>query len=338
VNFDAASPRWEYFVQLPSFLAPLFSIAKEPRDMITIHCLFNIHILIIFFASLQFIHPSYLLGLLYNLLNLTVFLKRFVLMMHYSQHSSPFKKEYKWINGYISYVLAPFFGIPSGQYYLHHVVMHHVENNVFPRDLSSTMPYQRDNFLHFLHYFLRYLFAIWIELPYYAFKKGRTRLAISSVVQAGGYWAVVYWLYNLNPVFTTWMILVPYILSSFLLMFGNWSQHIFVKGAGENAASITYNCINSSYNLCAFNDGYHITHHENSKLHWTDMPDRFLKNLERHQTEDAIIFEHLDFFLVGVLVFSGQLGLLAKYYVPLNEPRDKDEIVKLLKERLIPVN
>jgi hypothetical protein len=31
--------------------------------------------------------------------------------------------------------------------------MHHVEDNM-PEDLSSTMRYQRDSFLHFLHYFL----------------------------------------------------------------------------------------------------------------------------------------------------------------------------------------
>lgn len=180
VLFDSASPRKEYLVQLPSFLLPFFcSITKEPRDMITVHCLFNIHLLIFCFSVLLFVQPSHLIGLLYNVLNLTVFLKRFVLMLHYSQHTSPFKKEYKWINTYIAYVLAPFFGIPSGQYYLHHIVMHHVENNVFPTDLSSTMPYQRDNFLHFIHYYLRYLCAIWIELPYYAFKKGRKRLAFT---------------------------------------------------------------------------------------------------------------------------------------------------------------
>ena len=30
--------------------------------------------------------------------------------------------------------------------------MHHQENNVFPFDLSSTAPYQRDSPLHLLHY------------------------------------------------------------------------------------------------------------------------------------------------------------------------------------------
>ena len=37
--------------------------------------------------------------------------------------------------------------------------MHHVENNL-PDDLSSTMRYQRDSFLHFLVYFGRFFFFI----------------------------------------------------------------------------------------------------------------------------------------------------------------------------------
>ena len=53
--------------------------------------------------------------------------------------------------------------------------MHHVENNLDGWDLSSTEPYQRDNFLHFIYYYLRFLLAIWIELPFYAWRRSRTR-------------------------------------------------------------------------------------------------------------------------------------------------------------------
>ncbi len=56
--------------------------------------------------------------------------------------------------------------------------MHHVENNLDKWDLSSTEPYQRDNLLHFFYYYLRFLFAIWFELPYYALKRNRTRCLV----------------------------------------------------------------------------------------------------------------------------------------------------------------
>lgn len=53
-------------------------------------------------------------------------------------------------NWCVSLLLAPLFGLPSGLYNLHHVLMHHVEGNDAAWDLSSTEPYQRDNFIQFL--------------------------------------------------------------------------------------------------------------------------------------------------------------------------------------------
>jgi hypothetical protein len=58
--------------------------------------------------------------------------------------------------------------------------MHHVENNLNEWDLSSTEPYQRDNLLHFIYYYLRFLFAIWGELPFYAWNRNRKRCGSSA--------------------------------------------------------------------------------------------------------------------------------------------------------------
>lgn len=54
------------------------------------------------------------------------------------------------LNWGLSLLMAPLFGLPSGLYNLHHAVMHHAEGNASAWDLSSTEPYQRDNFFHFL--------------------------------------------------------------------------------------------------------------------------------------------------------------------------------------------
>jgi len=57
------------------------------------------------------------------------------------------------------------------------------------------------------------------------------------------------------------------------LMFGNWSQHMFVDPEKfEENTHLTYNCIGKgSLNDRVFNDGYHILHHENGKTHWTKL-------------------------------------------------------------------
>ena len=50
--------------------------------------------------------------------------------------------------------------------------MHHVEDNM-PDDLSSTLRYRRDSFLHFLAYFARFFFLAIVELPLYLMRKRR---------------------------------------------------------------------------------------------------------------------------------------------------------------------
>ena len=46
------------------------------------------------------------------------------------------------LNLYIPWLLGPFFGETPETYFVHHVGMHHVEENL-EDDLSSTMPYKR---------------------------------------------------------------------------------------------------------------------------------------------------------------------------------------------------
>jgi hypothetical protein len=50
-----------------------------------------------------------------------------------------------WLNHLAPYLLSPLFGVPSGAYRLHHVVMHHVEDNAWGWDLSSTEGFRRDS-------------------------------------------------------------------------------------------------------------------------------------------------------------------------------------------------
>ena len=101
-------------------------------------------------------------------------------MMHYAEHRPMLRKPFGFIGKLILNLICPFIGIPPGLYRLHHVVMHHVENNVFDEDLSSTEPYQRDNVLHFLVYYYRYWTHL-ILLPLYGIKKQRYDLALLSL-------------------------------------------------------------------------------------------------------------------------------------------------------------
>jgi hypothetical protein len=155
-NVDAKAKRQEYYFRPPAMLNNLLlQSVIDHRDLPIAYLFFNICTVTMPAAALVFYMQSHLLGFVYWILNLLLFHERFILALHYSSHRGLFKSTS--LNSFSSLLLSPFFGIPSGIYYIHHCVMHHSENNSEQWDLSSTEPYQRDNFLHFLHYWLRYL-------------------------------------------------------------------------------------------------------------------------------------------------------------------------------------
>lgn len=215
-NTDLTAKRNEWYFNPPSFLdKELRKLVANERDLPLLYTFFNITFMTLPAALLVFYFQSNTVGFIYYLANTLLFQERFILALHYSSHTGLFTSP--TLEMYAPYFLTNFFGIPGGIYYLHHCVMHHVENNVFPWDLSSTEPYQRDNFFHFLHYWARFWIAIWFELPYYAWTRGRKQMAIQAVTCESIYLAVVITLYKINPVGTTWVLLVPLGVGSFLL-------------------------------------------------------------------------------------------------------------------------
>jgi len=133
-------------------------------------------------------------GSVYLILNSVIFMQRFVLMLHYSEHRGLWRKRG---TGHASSALralvpclCPFFGVPPGIYRLHHCVMHHVENNV-GLDFSSTTRFRRDSPMHFLAYYASMVAGI-IMLPAYALATGRIDLALRSMAGFVSYGCVVF--------------------------------------------------------------------------------------------------------------------------------------------------
>jgi hypothetical protein len=110
--------------------------------------------------------------------------------------------------------------------------MHHVEDNTAPHDLSSTEPFRRDSPLAFLRYWLRFALLGSVEVPLYAWRRGRRGWAARAAAAIAGYWAAVGALAARNPVATLYTLALPYALSSLLLMFGNWCAPPLTPGPG----------------------------------------------------------------------------------------------------------
>jgi hypothetical protein len=217
--------------------------------------------------------------------------------------------------------------------------MHHPENNLFD-DLSTTMPFQRDRFGHFLRYVGRFYAAGVPELARYMWVRRRFRLFRKMIAGEIGYWVIMAILLVVHWQAALVVFIIPLIFARFAMMAGNWGQHAFIdrtQPANPYRNSIT--CINSGYNRRCFNDGYHIGHHVKANRHWTEMPVEFNATSATYAKEDAIIFEKVDFFLVWAMLMVKRYDWLARFYVNVGQPeRSRAELVEFLRERtrLIP--
>jgi fatty acid desaturase len=255
-----------------------------------------------------------------------------ILMLHNTMHR-PFFKNPRWLNKAIPFTMSLLFGIPTG-YMEHHVGMHHAENNL-RNDLSSTMRYQRDSFLHWVMYVARFLALIHIELPQYFLKKKRPAMAWRPLKMEAAVAALMIGLSFVNWQATVAALVVPYFFMRFAMMWGNWGQHAFIdpnRPGDSYVNSIT--CINSIYNQRCFNDGYHIGHHVKQTRHWTELPQDFIDNQERYAKEGCIVFEGIDFFMVSLFLFLKRYDWLAKRFVRMpGDTRTDAEVIEFLKGR-----
>jgi len=313
---------------------------NDPRDLPLVRVILSASLIIP--AALYLYLPGRLdwwLALAYWFVWAFVFLDRVTLMLHCTSHRTLFSRRVRWMNSYVPWILGPFYGQTPNTYFSHHVAMHHVEDNL-PGDLSSTMPYRRDSFLHWMRYFGRFLVLTVVLLPVYFYRKGRSGLAWRSVAGELAFWTVVAGLALLNFEATLVVFVVPVLVVRVLMMAGNWAQHAFIEpGDPANDYRNSVTCINCRYNARCFNDGYHIVHHLRPQQHWTELPAEFETRREVYGKHDAVVFEGIDFFTVWLYLMLRRWSALARAFVrlPGAPARSDDQVVTFLKERLRPI-
>ncbi|KAJ3190733.1 hypothetical protein HK101_008429 [Irineochytrium annulatum] len=259
------------------------------------------------------------------------------LALHVTSHRPTW--NYKVLEYWIPVLLGPFFGQTWYTYYFHHIKMHHVEDNA-PSDCSSTLYFQRDSFVGFLYYFFRFYFLITYDLPVYFIRHTQYDKAIRVVL--GEYMSLVfmYLMCQIHFYGALWAFVIPYSISRYGMMSGNWVQHAFLDRADPMGGGLknSITCIETPYNLMCFNDGYHASHHLNAKRHWTEHPRELLRRRQEYHDANAIILKNCDYDLVFFYLLTKNYEQIARRWVHVGvrdgerEPTI-EELVKVLKEK-----
>lgn len=309
---------------------------NDPRDLPFIYLLTAIHILVIPVAILLFtpLFEGWIWWLVYVpyfYVSQMYFKGRFGLMLHCISHRKLFKKGYTWMYNWIVWIVCPFFGHTPETYFVHHMAMHHVENNM-EDDASSTLPYNRDSLRGFTLYVLRFLFLGFRDTFMYLFTKKRKKFYLRLTYGEMSFFAFCIGMCFVNLKATLFVFIIPFIFARIVMMLGNWAQHAFINP--EDPEENTINCINTKYNRICWNDGYHAVHHLRPALHYTEIPGEFLKNADRFAQQKVFVFDGIHYLHIFVWLMTKRYDRLADHIVNLNNTfNSREEVIRLMKER-----
>lgn len=315
------------------------SLIRDPRDLPFIHLTLRITFTLIPLAVVLY-WPGmpaiawWVAALLYQYLNNVVFKGPYGLMMHCTSHRPWFKAQYGFLNHFLPWVIGPFFGQTPETYYAHHIGMHHPENNM-PDDESTTMPFQRDSLRGFGQYLTTFVFTGIYHLCAYFVRKNRRRLLYRSLRGEILFFALCIALCFVNWPATLVVFILPFFTFRIIAMTGNWAQHAFIDANDPgNPYKNSVTCINTQYNVKCWNDGYHISHHLHSTMHWTEHPEYFMSTIDEYAANDAIVFDGIHFLHVFIYLMRDRYDLLARHFVNIgNRYRTDDEVIALLRAR-----
>ena len=258
----------------------------------------------------------------------------FGLMLHCICHRKLFKPNSRFLYRYVYSFVCPFFGHLGDSYYIHHMGMHHLENNM-PSDASSTMAYTRDSLKDFLKYWLRFMFLGFHDTFMYLFTRKRKKMYRKLTLSEVGFPIVVTALCFLNLKATLVVFIIPFLFARLVMMLGNWTQHAFVDPLEpDNDLASTIICLNTVYNHKCWNDGYHAIHHIRPGAHYTEIPVIFKQMVPELAKNKTFVFERIHYLHIFFYLMGKRYDKLADNMVNLNGIfTDKEEAITLLKRR-----
>lgn len=309
---------------------------NDKRDLPFIHLLTGIHLFVIPVALLLYTPVLqewkwWLAYIPYFYISQMYFKGRFGLMLHCIVHRKLFKKEYQPLHHWIIWIVCPFFGHTPETYFVHHMGMHHVENNM-DADASSTLRYQRDSLRGFLLYVTRFLFLGFSDTFLYFFSRKRKKFYMRLTAGEFAFYIFCIAMWFVNSKATLFVFIIPFLFARIVMMLGNWTQHAFVNP--DNHEDNTINCINTKYNQTCWNDGYHAIHHIRPALHYTDIPLEFNKNKSQLAQQKILTFEGIHYLHIFLWLMTKRYDKLASHLVNIDHMfSSEEEAIALMKQR-----
>jgi fatty acid desaturase len=318
-------------------------VLRDPRDTPALRLMVSLTLTTvpIFVAQLVLGKPRLWLALAFYLSLYGPKFQRFVRMFsakHLEAHRRQgyFADTYDKVFGrYVEFFLGFFYGNVPELDRTVHVRLHHKENSG-PDDTTSTICYDRTSKLDFLWYLSDNIWTVVGLTPFLYFRargedENRRRMLWGITLYALFFAAVFIYNWRIGLAY----VLVPLLVMNFIMAMTAWVQHAFYDE--ERPEDYFANTVTVYDEVNFMNEGYHLSHHHRSGLHWTEMPAHHERISNKMRESGSVVFRDLDFMeLFLELTLLRRMDVLAEKLVPW-EPMGHAERLALLEKRTRPV-
>ena len=300
----------------------LLALLRDPRDLPVIRLIARLLLSMAPFVVALFVHFHLAVAVVYLGLVFLRWSAPFAALIHEVVHRPLFVQRWLRVGrGAVEWLLCPLFGLSPHFYAAQHVGMHHPENNL-AGDASATIDYQRDSALDFARYFARFLFLAQWEVLAYLHRARKTRLLRRAAIGLVAHGAVVLIALAANWRAALVVFVLPMVLMRLAFAIGNWAQHGFVDAADPASCyRNTITCLSAQFNAATFNSGYHIGHHADLRVHWSELPAEHDRQRARCRVEGAVVFEGIEYAHVFLALMLKRYRWLAERHVDFAEGR-----------------
>ena len=310
-------------------------LVRDQRDLPLAMLTVNAALILMPFAAMVWISKSHMLGAMYNIVLLVGFFGRFMSMLHEFVHVRLFRSRlFGFV--FVTCILGALHGVPFGTYHIHHALMHHHGGNRWGIDLSSTERYDRTSIFHLVLYWLRHYTppGIVYDMIATCMRYRRYRMGIAYAFATISWFGLMVKDGGCTPGIL-WTMIVPTFLSGVAGAWAGWAQHLFLTPHAPRKW-YSFEIINSIANTHHFNAGFHATHHDDASVHWTEMPQAFIRNLDRYRDAGIFIFQGIDNPTVLWWVLRGRFDILAEHLVGF-EKLTRSEAIARMRAQLQPL-
>jgi len=223
-------------------------------------------------------------------------------------------------------------------YRVGHNKLHHATPTNGPHDYLCTRAYRRDSVKSAIDYLGKFSLG-WngISIVEHCFRHGLNKLAWKQINGILYYLAIIGVFACVHWKFTLVYLIFPNIEACNYLAGINFVWHAFAEPKEpDNEYIESCTILNGWYPV--YNMDYHLVHHENPCMQYTDIPSAFERDIDQYKSNRATIVERTHEFELLFWIILQRYDLIADHWVDLQGDMSREELITMIKRRLAAVD